>query len=429
VTSAAAAGPRADYLLLLGANMALRERAIIGAVRVFPGPIAMISPGPRTRSGKFFDYLLPGVASDPDAALAAVRDFEARTGARPAGVVPFVDGLLTAGLVIAEHYGLPYLSRTAVQTSSINKNLMKDRLLAAGIATPRYRQVADPAELLAAIDELGLPCVIKPSAFGGSLGVRLVTDRDQATEAYGYVRAIIDQAAATFTVKNRSIQVEEFCALPDEVSVEVLNQQGRQTVLAVVDKSLGPRPFFAEIGHRTPSRYTDRSDLRALAMAACRTLYLDRGLAHVEFRLAEDGAPQLMEVGCRTAGGGIPDLVEAVTGLSLYELQVRCYLNQLDDALFDQPPTSTGLAAIAVLKAPAGRIVRIGTPSTIDPAVASYEVLAGVGDESAAVSANYLHREGYVECFWPAAGPADVPAAEHLRIAEQLAGELFQMAD
>ena len=428
MTSVADPGRPADYLLLLGANMALRERAIIGAVRVFPGPIAMISPSPRTRSGKFFDYLLPGVASDPDSALAAVRAFEQRTGARPVGVVPFVDGLLTAGLAIAEHYRLPYLSRTAIETSSINKNLMKDRLLAAGIATPRYRQAADPAAAVAAIDELGLPCVIKPSAFGGSLGVRLVTDSDQVAEAYQYVRTIIDQAAATFTVKNRSIQIEEFCALPDEVSVEVLNHQGRQAVLAVVDKSLGPRPFFAEIGHRTPSRYTDRADLRELAMAACAALDLDRGLAHAEFRLAEDGSPVLLEVGCRTAGGGIPDLVEAVTGLSLYELQVRCYLDQLEDSVFDQPAAGSGLAAIAVLKAPAGRIVRIGSPSAVDPAVTSYEVLAGVGDESAAVSANYLHREGYVECFWPDASPADVPATAHLRIAEQLSGELFEVA-
>ncbi|HET6208891.1 MAG TPA: ATP-grasp domain-containing protein, partial [Jatrophihabitans sp.] len=321
---------QADYLLLLGANMALRERAIIGAVRVFPGPIAMISPSARTRSGKFFDHVLPGVASDPESALAAVQAFEQRTGARPAGVVPFVDGLLTAGLAIAEHYRLPYLSRTAVETSSINKNLMKDRLLAAGVATPRYRQVDGPAELPAAIAELGLPCVIKPSAFGGSLGVRLVTEPEQAGAAYDYVRTIIDQAAATFTVKNRSIQVEEFCALPDEVSVEVLNYRDRRAVLAVVDKSLGPRPFFAEIGHRLPSRYADRADLHELALASCAALDLDRGLAHVEFRLAADQPPQLMEVGARTAGGGIPDLVEAATGLSLYALQVRCYLDQLD---------------------------------------------------------------------------------------------------
>jgi hypothetical protein len=50
-----------------------------------------------------------------------------------------------------------------------------------------------------------------------------------------------------------------------------------------------------------------------------------------------------------------------------------------------------------------------------------------VGDESAAVSANYLHREGYVECFWPGAGPADVPAGAHLAIAERLSAQLFEV--
>ncbi|SBT41107.1 Biotin carboxylase [Micromonospora narathiwatensis] len=405
--------------------MALRERAIVAAVRSFPGPIVTIAPAPATRAGKFFDHVIRGVSSDPAGALEAVRGFEKETGCAPAAVVPFIDGVLVAGLTVAEHYGVPYLSRDAVVTSSINKDLMKDRLVAAGLATPRYRRVDSVDAVHAAIAEFGLPCVIKPSAFGGSLGVRLIRAAAEAPAAYEYVRAIIEQTAATFTVKNRSIQVEEFCDLTDEVSVEVLNHRDRRFVLAVVDKSLGPEPYFAEIGHRLPSRYSDRSDVRELALASCAAIGLDRGLAHVEIRLEDGRDPQIIEVGARTAGDGILDLVERALGVSPYELHVRSYLDQLDEP--ELPGPAAGVAAIATLKARPGRITRIGTPTAVHPAVSSYEVFATPGHVSAAVSANYLTREGYVECFWPDGTPASVPPRAHLDIADQLAAQIFEV--
>lgn len=411
------------YLLLLGATMALRERAVVAALRVFPGPLATIAPSPQTRAGKFFDHVLRGVSSDPASAVTAVRAFEKETGRRPEAVVPLIDGVLYAGLAVAEHYGVPYLTRDAVETSSINKNLMKDRLHAAGLPSPHYVQVDGVDAVHAAIDRFGLPCVIKPSAFGGSLGVRLVRDRAEAADAYEYVQAIIERTAATFTVQNRSVQVEEFCTLADEVSVEVLTHTGHEAVLAVVDKSLGEPPFFAEIGHRVPSRYSDREDARDLALAACAALGLDRGLAHVEIRLEAGSAPQVIEVGARTGGDGILDQVERVYGFSPYELHLRSYLDRLDAPAPEAKPA--GVAAIAMLKAPPGRIVGIASPRQVDPAVTGYEVSAARGDVSASASANYLNREGYVECCWPDADAGSVPFGAHLEIAERLSAQLF----
>jgi len=356
--------------------------------------------------------------------LRVVLEFERRTGLTPAGVVPFFDPGLVPGLVIAEHYGLPYLSRAAVEDSSINKNRMKDRLLATGVATPRYIQVDGVDAVHKAIAELG-PCVIKPSAFGGSLGVRLVDDEREAEDAYTYVRRIIDENAAVFTVTNRAIQVEEFCTLADEVSVEVLNHHDRRTVLAVTDKALGPRPYFAEIGHRVPSVYSGRADVRDLAVRACAAIGLDHGVAHVELRLEGDAPPQIMEVGARTAGDGIPDLVELAYGIAPYELHIRSYLEQLEE----EPvvPQPIGLAAIAMLKAPPGRIAAVGTPDTVEDAVTTYEIFASPGKDSSATQANYLDREGYVECFWPQASPESVPPRAHLDIADRLSAQIFQV--
>jgi formate-dependent phosphoribosylglycinamide formyltransferase (GAR transformylase) len=416
--------------LVFGAATAQRERAAVAALRVFDGPIATIARTPDGRAVKFFDHVLIGDFSDPDDSLRATLEFERRTGMTPAGVVPFFDPSLLAGLAIAEHYGIPYLSRAAVEDSSINKNRMKDRLLAAGVATPRYIQVDGSDAVRKAIVEVGLPCVIKPSAFGGSLGVRMVNDEREAEEAYAYVRRIIDEHSAVFTVKNRSIQVEEFCTLANEVSVEVLNHHDRRSVLAVTDKTLGPKPYFAEVGHRVPSVYSGCQEVLDLAVRSCAAIGLDRGMAHVEIRLEGDAPPQVMEVGARTAGDGIPDLVEWAYEIAPYELHIRSYLDQLDGELPGLPALApAGLAAVAVLKARPGRIEEIGTASEVDAAVTTYEVFAVAGAASSAVQANYTDREGYVECFWPGARPESVPPRAHLDIAERLSAQIFTVSD
>ncbi len=406
--------------------MALRERAVVAALRVYDGPVVTIARTVNARAAKFFDRVLIADFSDAADSLKAVLEFEAETGMTPEGVVPFFDPGLVPGWAIANHYGLPYLTREAVEDSSINKNRMKDRLLAAGVATPRYRQVDGVDEVLAAFDEFGLPAIIKPSAFGGSLGVRLVTDRSEAADAFAYVKRIIDVNSAVFTVSNRAIQVEEFCTLADEVSVEVLNHHDDRSVLAVTDKSLGPRPYFAEIGHRVPSVHSARADVCDIAVRACAAVGLDHGVAHVEVRLEGDAPPQIMEVGARTAGDGIPDLVESAYGISTYELHVRSYLERLTTPL--PAPSATGLAAIAVLKAPPGRIAEIRPSGPVDPAVRGYEVFAVAGAQSSASQANYLDREGYVECFWPGADPAAVPRDAHLDLARQLSTTIFRMS-
>jgi biotin carboxylase len=420
------------YLLVFGATMALKERAIAAAIRVFDGPLVTIERTVNTRSAKLFDHILVADFSDPDSALRATRNFEEHSGMTPAAVIPFFDPGLRPGRAIADYYGVAFLTRSAVEDSSINKSRMKDRLLQAGVATPRY-QLVDGAEAThRAVAKFGLPCVIKPSAFGGSLGVRLISDEDQIADSYAYVQKLIDDHAAVFTVRNRAVQVEEFCALADEVSVEVLNHHDYRAVLAVTDKSLGPRPYFAEIGHRVPSVYSMRDDVADLAMRACAAIGLDRGVAHVEMRLEADKAPQIMEVGARTAGDGILDLVESALGFSAYELHIRSYLDQLDIGELDRTLSAVqplGVAAIAVLKAPVGRIADILAPNAVDSAVRNYEVFAAPGSVSSSGQQNYLDREGYVECFWPGASATSIPRGRHLEIAQQLAGQVFAMAE
>lgn len=415
------------YLLLLGADMALRERALVAALRVFHGPVATTSTSRPARGARHFDHILAGDCLDADSTLRAVLDFEAQTGMLPAAAVPFVDPSLMSAHAVARHYGLPCLSLDGIQHSSLNKDLMKERLAQHGIPTPRHLPFADLPSLRAVIGELGLPCVLKPSGFGGSMGVILVRDASDVDEACEYAIRTFEENYARFSIKNHRLQAEPYCDLPHEVSVEVFCHGDRREVLAVVDKDLAPAPFFAEMGHRVPSAYSDVAPLRELAVRACASLGLDRGLAHVEIRHDGGAEMQVIEVGARTGGDGILDLVERVFGVAPYEWHIRSYLGEVDGWPVLTAPT--GVAAIAMLKAPPGRIAEVRRPrASLAEPVLRYEVFAAPGDVSGRAEC-YEQREGYVEVFWPGRRPNEVPDGAHLTLAAELVEDLFRVTE
>lgn len=412
------------YLLLLGANMALRERAVVAALRVFDGPVATVSAARPPQGGRYFDHILCGEFTDPGSTLAAVLDFQARSGMTPAAVVPFVDPSLESGHAVAAHFGLPYLTLDTVRCSSVNKDLMKERLASHGIPTPRCLPFRDLAGLRRGIDDLGLPCVIKPSGFGGSMGVTLIASPAQVEDRYNYVERTFKANFEDFSIRNHGFQAEAYCDLPYEVSVEVLNHGEDRRVLAVTDKALGPKPYFAEMGHRVPSIHSENPRVAEMALRACEALGIDHGLAHAEIKLGPSGEMQVIEVAARAAGGGILDLVERAYGVAPFELHIRSYLGRLDH--LPVPAQPAGLAAIAVLKAPPGRILRIDPLVADDPRIVRYDLLAAPGDDSGEPEC-YVQREGYLECFWPKAAPLEVPPDEHLHLAAALSERLFSM--
>ncbi|MGP3999328.1 ATP-grasp domain-containing protein [Streptomyces sp. 8N706] len=388
--------------------------------------MATLSTSRPPRGRRYFDHVLHGDPFDPASALAAVVEFEKRTGLTPAAVVPFVDPSLGAGLAVAEYYGLPFLSADAVRHSSVNKDLMKSRLQEHGIPTPRHVPFHDAEGLRAAIAQVGLPCVIKPSGFGGSMGVTLITDESRIEDRCAYVMRTFAENYADFSITNHSLQAEEYCDLPYEVSVEVMNHGQERRVLAVTDKSLGPAPYFAEMGHRVPSVHAGDQEIRKLALRACAAVGIDRGIAHVEIRLDGAGRMEVIEIAARTGGDGILDLVERVHGVAPYELHIRSYLDDLDTIPAPQPPAGT--AALAVLKARAGRIREVAPFPATDAPVVAYDIFAAPGDRSGDPEC-YEQREGYVVLHWPAAEPHTLAAGLHCEIAADIARTVFQVEE
>ncbi|MFC9680497.1 acetyl-CoA carboxylase biotin carboxylase subunit family protein [Streptomyces sp. NPDC056948] len=408
-----------EYILLLGADQYLRERAFSGAKQAVDLPVWAATEDPVRTLNRTFDHMLSADPKDADSLLRAIRGHAAQ-GRHPRVVVPLNDWTVDAANTVNRTLGLGGLDATAV-TNARNKHAMKQALLAAGVRTPRSRLVRSEPELLDAVEDIGLPVVIKPYDFGGSGGVVLATTREEAVAGLAESKGVIARYGTAFNILGDKYLVEQFVDSDDEVSVEVLCGAGRAQVLAVTEKYLSPRPWFAELAHLVPSHRTGDRALTDLAERACTALGIDRGLAHVEIKFGADGTPWVIEVAARPGGDGIMDQVERAYALNPYQLHVGSYLGaDLLDVVAAAVPVRT--SAIAFLKAAPGRIEDVLDGKPLPPEVRSINISAKPGDLSRAAQ-NWSTREGLIELEWDElfGEKTQLPVA----VARELADQIF----
>src|SRR3954469_24169110 len=77
---------------------------------------------------------------------------------------------------LRERFGLPGMSVDTVRGFR-DKQLMKDRVAAAGLRVPRAHRVGSVKEVWEAIEKIGFPAIIKPISGAGSADTYRVADR------------------------------------------------------------------------------------------------------------------------------------------------------------------------------------------------------------------------------------------------------------
>ncbi len=193
------------------------------------------------------------------------------------------------------------------------KTAMREALAAAAIPSCRHAFAQGEEAVRAAIGVVGLPCIVKPVAGEGSVGVAKVS----ALEGLPAALARLGEAALA-----AGVIVEEFL-VGDEFSVEAISVRGEHHIMAITKKYKDPETFV-EVGHVVPA------PLDAETAAAIRT-YVRSILtafnyrncpSHTELMLTADG-PRIIETHTRLGGDRIVDLVRHSCGVDLYELAAR----------------------------------------------------------------------------------------------------------
>jgi acetyl-CoA carboxylase biotin carboxylase subunit len=171
-------------------------------------------------------------------------------------------------------------------------------------------------EALTAVEEIGLPVIIKASAGGGGRGMKIVTDRGRLLAQLEVARA---EAMAGFG--SSDVYLERYVEAPRHIEVQVV-ADGRGGVAILGERECSIQRRHQKLVEEAPSAALD-DDERQKLMAICEEAMRAIGYANVgtiEF-LYEDGKFYFMEMNTRIQVEHT--VTEMVTGLDLVREQIK----------------------------------------------------------------------------------------------------------
>ncbi|MFF5703655.1 acetyl-CoA carboxylase biotin carboxylase subunit family protein [Streptomyces sp. NPDC012794] len=253
----------------------------------------------------------------PDRRRAALREL------RPDGITTFSEYRLAATAELARACGLPFHTPEVV-AALVDKERQRARLREAGVQSTRCVAVRTVAEVAAALDEVGLPAVLKPRSGAGSVDTCRV---DGAEQALAVAADFLAGGDADFVVEEL-LAGDPDAAGPgfgDYVSVESVSSAGTVRHVCVTGKLPLAEPF-RETGMFQPAALPEplAGQVLELTDAALRALGITDGVTHVEIKLTPDG-PRLIEVNGRM-GGYVGALLRRSTGFDLLRAALRAAL-------------------------------------------------------------------------------------------------------
>ena len=372
-------------VLVIGAGR--YQRAVIQRAKALGYRVVAVDRNPEAPAFAEADVGLVVDFSDAEAVLAAVTDVELDgvTTVQSDRAVPVVAR-------VAAERGLPGIG---VETARLmtSKVAMRRRLAERGIPQPRFATIADTAEAERAVEELGLPAVLKPGAGSGQHGLFRVESLSEIEEHL---------AAALAVSPGEPALLEEFVDGVELNGIVVL-RDGVAHFVALCDR-LRPsgRGFGVSWLHVYPPHLEGArlAEAEEVASSAARELGLGTGIAFPQLIATPDGRVLLVECAARI-GGMMAEHLEHALGVDLLEAQLRLSLGEdLPDALlerrFDRP------TAIRFLTAEPGTlqtgvVARVGSlePVLSSPGVVDASIYAVPGETIVPVRV-ISDRRGYV---------------------------------
>ncbi|CAN5821349.1 ATP-grasp domain-containing protein [soil metagenome] len=315
----------------------------------------------------------PGlVAAD----IAEVVDFTDVAGVTEVGRRHRVDGVLTVSAdravpvvaAVAETLGLPGIGVETAHRMT-HKLAMRRTLADAGIPQPPFAAVRSAEDSASALEESGIPAVLKPVDSGGQRAVFRVKSVAELERDLG-------EALAESPTNEAMVE-----AFVDGIEMNgIVIARGGEAALLTLSDRLRPPGIGFGVGWMhvyppsIPSDQLERAE--RIAVESVRALGLRDGIAFPQLIASPDGNVVVVEVAARIPGGQMADLVRHAVGVDLVEIALRQALGEdVGDELalpqFSQP------LAIRFFTAepgplPTGRVLAIGS---LDPVLAAEGVV------------------------------------------------------
>ncbi|NET57765.1 MAG: ATP-grasp domain-containing protein [Symploca sp. SIO2E6] len=222
----------------------------------------------------------------------------------------------TADLVAA--LDLVGVTPGAARRSSANKILMREYCRKAGICTPKLTVLRNIKQLPDALEQVGLPAVLKPIFGNNSYGVVKI-ERTVDIESLVQLSQKTWSQAQEEAFKNFSgIYLLERYAAGSVVTVDGIVQNKRIWIAGMVEVEMGPEPWFTQQANYLPPKLDSEIVELCYEMtrAIIQTLGFDNCGFHCELRITRE-SPVMIEIAARLPGGWILPAYERAYGIDL----------------------------------------------------------------------------------------------------------------
>ena len=228
----------------------------------------------------------------------------------PCGVVSVCSELAMHPMnYLLRKIGIPCNS-LETETITTNKYLMRKSMKEGGVDSPNFilvkkgESIGDVKDRIA---NFSFPLIIKPCDLSSSRGVYKIESLKDLREGIDY--------SMKWSKTGEAI-LEEFIDGP-EYSGESIAYRGQYKLLAITEKSTTGAPHFVETGHRQPAILSEEiiTKVEQTLFKAFKSLNIEYGAIHPEFRITPDGRILFMEIATRMGGDCIgTDLVPLSSG-------------------------------------------------------------------------------------------------------------------
>jgi biotin carboxylase len=218
-----------------------------------------------------------------------------------------------------ERWGVPGMSVDVVRGFR-DKQLMKERVKAAGLRVPKSFRARTANEMRAAVEEIGYPAIVKPIAGAGSADTYRVETAKELETAIGLMQNVEEAICEEY------IQGEEFTY--DTVCI-----QGRPAYENVAQYL--PKPLEARTHEWISPAVITVRDMYGpkhrpgveLGRGVLKALKMGDGFTHMEWFLTPKGEAIFGEIGCRPGGAHIVDQMNYTGDIDLFRewARVSCH--------------------------------------------------------------------------------------------------------
>src|SRR5260221_4675692 len=220
---------------------------------------------------------------------------------------------------LRQRWGLPGMSPDVVRGFR-DKEIMKERVRAAGLRVPRSRRVRTEREVREAAEEIGFPLILKPIAGGGRANTYQVRTAAELEATIPKMRGVQEASCEEY------VEGEEFTF--DTVCIG--GKPAYENICQYLPKPLEARslewvsPVIITVRDMYQPRLAPGVQLARKVLGA---LGMGDGFTHMEWFLTPKGEAIFGEIGCRPGGAHLVDQMNYTSDIDLFRewARVSCW--------------------------------------------------------------------------------------------------------